>query len=89
MRDAVRRLGAALLCAALAGAWAPAGTALVWAAVAGVVLAACSAARRERSLSLAAVLLWGCLLALGWHFAADISSCATCGSTAAPISPCT
>ncbi len=72
MREMARSgVAAAFLSAVLAGAWTPIGAALLWLAVAGIALAAFMAAHRDRLLSLAAALLWGCLLALGWHFAAD------------------
>ncbi|WP_418648015.1 cytochrome c biogenesis protein CcsA [Thauera butanivorans] len=68
---AVPAWAAAVAAAALIAGWAAAGQAVLVAAAALALHAVFRPAGRPRVLSLAAALAWGCVLALGWHFAMD------------------
>lgn len=71
MAAPARAWPAALAAAALAAWWPAAGQLALAAAGLLAAHAALRAGRREGALALAAALAWGCVLALGWHFAAD------------------
>src|SRR5690606_454821 len=55
----------------LVAMWPAAGQALLAVALGLTVHAAFRAVGRAAALALAAALAWACVLALGWHFAAD------------------
>ena len=62
---------ALLAAAVVVAAWAGAGSAVLAAACLLALHAVFRTQRRAAVLSLAAALAWGCVLALGWHFATD------------------